>query len=270
MCKNQLESIVKTINEAIQVDKIFKYSVSFSDNTSLLLMIVLPDTFHSKVDEILKPFVNMVLLMDTKINYVFIKKSNAIKALSEGNLFFHLVFTNENLLFESLDSKPLPAFELIRLKNWNSISKHQFLLGWDRIRQFMFGAYSHFHEEHFELAAFNLHQVAELTYRLFESAILVFDKHFHLIRDHCHFLQNVNPFLAEVFPTKTKSDLRILQLLDKSYSSSRYDVNFKISPNDLKIIFERVDELLRRAQTVFDQIFISVEALIMDQQNQPK
>jgi len=76
--------------------------------------------------------------------------------------------------------------------------------------------------------------------------------------------------LANVFPMETKSDLRILRLLDKSYSSSRYDKDFKISPNDLKLLFERVDKLLKRAQIVFDQIFLSTEQLIIITKNQPK
>jgi len=122
--------------------------------------------------------------MDIEVNYVFIKNADVAKSLSAGNLFSHLVFTNENMVFERPDSKPVPIFEISKFKDWNSLSRKRFLLGWDRIRQFLFGAYTHFHEGHFELAAFNLHQVAELTYRLYESSVLITDKHLHLIRDH--------------------------------------------------------------------------------------
>ena len=96
----------------------------------------------------------------------------------------------------------------------------------------------------FKKAAFYLHQAAESSYK---TLLLVFS-------NHCpseHFLEflgknaeKYHKLMANIFSKVSKEDEDRFKLLEYAYIGGRYDPNYKISEQDLKILAKDVQKLL--------------------------
>ena len=94
------------------------------------------------------------------------------------------------------------------------------------------------------LAAFNLHQSAESSYK---TILLVFT----LYNPNEHFLailgQKCNEYsqqLANLFPKNTEIEKERFKLLEYAYIGGRYDPKYRISKEDLEILAQDVKKLL--------------------------
>ena len=99
--------------------------------------------------------------------------------------------------------------------------------------------------EKYKNAAFQLHQAAESSYK---ALLLVFS-------NHCpseHFLEflgknaeKYHKLMANIFSKVSKEDEDRFKLLEYAYIGGRYDPNYKISEQDLKILANDVRKLLQ-------------------------
>ena len=95
------------------------------------------------------------------------------------------------------------------------------------------------------VAAFHLHQTAESCYKV---VLLVFS-------NHCpseHFLEflgknaeKYHKLMRDIFSKVSKEDEERFKLLEYAYIGGRYDPNYKISEQDLKILAKDVQKLLQ-------------------------
>lgn len=93
-------------------------------------------------------------------------------------------------------------------------------------------------------AVFFLHQATESAYK---TLLLVFTNY----NPSEHFLKNLHtecsqyfPELHELFPKENQADKTRFELFDYAYIGARYDINYKISKEDLEILAEDVEKLL--------------------------
>ncbi len=92
-------------------------------------------------------------------------------------------------------------------------------------------------------AAFELHQTTE---NLFIAIQMVFTSY----APKEHNLEKLEKIVVhfdydphEIFPRDTPEEKHLFELLKKSYVDSRYNPNFKITKNELEILFERVKKI---------------------------
>jgi HEPN domain-containing protein len=83
-----------------------------------------------------------------------------------------------------------------------------------------------------------------------------------------HFLKDLNRLLAvqsnkfnNIFPLYTKDQIESFELLDESYSASRYEMFFSITDNQLKYLAERIEELEKITKEVCEKEIESLESL---------
>jgi HEPN domain-containing protein len=93
-------------------------------------------------------------------------------------------------------------------------------------------------------AVFFLHQATEASYK---TLLLVFTNY----NPSEHFLKNLHaeclqyfPELRELFVINNEQDKQRFELFDYAYIGARYDINYKISKEDLEILAADVSKLL--------------------------
>ncbi len=100
--------------------------------------------------------------------------------------------------------------------------------------------------------AFELHQAAEALYNgLLLVATLYTPKSHNLIRLR-NLADQVNPGLAEVWPTNTKAERRGFELLKQAYVKARYSRRYKVTVEELTWMRERIELLQAKVIALSD------------------
>ena len=100
----------------------------------------------------------------------------------------------------------------------------------------------------YKIAAFELHQSAE---RYFAATLLVFTGTKPLLHDLEKLgalVSPLHPLLAEPFPRATEEDDRLFKLLKRAYIEARYSKSYRITPEELTVLGERVRDLADRVE----------------------
>ena len=168
-----------------------------------------------------------------------IKEVNNLR--KKGNRFFANHCSEEKCFYSSGKStleEPLVILE-------KDLS--QFNVSFAKAESFLFGSKFFLDQENYSLAAFMLHQSAELAL----SAIL------HLDTGHKEQTHNLNkllsycrlwvPSVSALFETKNEEEHRQFQLLQKAYNDGRYKQNFPITKSEIDLIYKKV---MRLHQTI--------------------
>ena len=95
----------------------------------------------------------------------------------------------------------------------------------------------------FSNAAFQLHQATE---RLYHTILLVFTDYkpkLHDIEELSAKSSRFDSRINSIFPRKTARDQKLFYLLKRAYTEARYNMQFKVSKDDLEILANRVKKL---------------------------
>lgn len=116
-------------------------------------------------------------------------------------------------------------------------------------------------KKRFAIAAFELHQATE---RLYSTILLVFTRY----RPNTHDLEKLNqrvasvePQVLTVFPQGTDEEKMCFELLCKAYVSARYKPSYKITPEELEWLAERVQYFQRLTEKLCKQKIASFDLL---------
>ena len=133
------------------------------------------------------------------------------------------------------------------------IAQEHFEYWFESAEGFLKGFDFHFKDEFYRLAAFNLHQAAEHSYK---TVLLVFTNYL----PNEHWLGLLSPMaagqdssLAGIFPCGTKEEEDRFRLLDEAYIGGRYDPKYRITQEDLEILAVYVRKLLDLTEKVCKQ-----------------
>ncbi len=158
--------------------------------------------------------------------------------------------------FELAEKRKLTPQELQR------IAQDHFDHWFGRAKDFSFTFEKCFETDRFNLAAFNLNQVAESCYK---TILLVFssycphEHHLHLLESMASsHVQN----LQQIFPRETREQQDLFDLLNYAYIGARYNPDYSISKENLEYLSQRVDVLMKTTEKAcLDKIqsFISSE-----------
>lgn len=104
-----------------------------------------------------------------------------------------------------------------------------------------------------KLAAFNLHQATEHLYHCILLVVTLYSGKAHNLAFLRKKAEAIDVRLAEAWPRETKFERRCFELLREAYVKARYSKHYKISPEELTWLTERVEVLRALAATVCEE-----------------
>lgn len=104
-----------------------------------------------------------------------------------------------------------------------------------------------------KLAAFNLHQAAEHLYHCVLLVVTLYSGKAHNLAFLRKKGEAIDPRLAAAWPRETKFERRCFELLREAYVKARYSKHYKINPEELTWLTERVEVLRGLATTVCEE-----------------
>lgn len=99
-------------------------------------------------------------------------------------------------------------------------------------------------------AAFELHQAAERLYHCVLLVLTLYSPKSHKLNFLRSQAEQIAPALIEAWPRESKFERRAFELLRQAYVNARYSPHYKIRPDELEWLLERVAELQRRVERV--------------------
>lgn len=186
------------------------------------------------------------------------------EAVQKGSRFFTTVCKNGILLYG--EAKPeVDPVEVSRKSN-ESHWAHHFGLA----NQFLIGAEHYLSNAQPSLSVFMLHQAMEHACIAIIHACLGYRSTTHNLNRLLALTENISPELSGLFPRQTETERELFNMLVHAYGDVRYRQSFTIPPEQAKVLFERVRELI----SVTERIYLEFQELteaneITDQELQP-
>lgn len=161
------------------------------------------------------------------------------EAIQKGSRFFTTVCKNGILLYGEV--KPEVGFvEKVSLKSDDSHWSHHFGLA----NQFLSGAGYYLSNAQPSLSVFMLHQATEHACIAIIHACLGYRSTTHNLNRLLALIENISLELSGLFPRQTEAERELFNLLVHAYGDVRYRQSFTIPPEQAKVLFERVKELI--------------------------
>jgi HEPN domain-containing protein len=172
---------------------------------------------------ITKWLIKLGFINHKEINFSLHQANYIKKQVEEGHIFYSLVCTAENLVYRNgedpITQAPIITEPVIKEKAIND-----FNAGYTRAQSFLTGAKHHITHGENALAAFMLHQAAELTLRAVVLSLMGFDARTHTIEVLKKHSRRCMPQVNDVLPANTEDEAQLLKVLDKAYLGARYAV----------------------------------------------
>lgn len=175
-------------------------------------------------------------------------------AIQKGSRFFTTVCKNGILFFG--EAKPeLAVVEKVSLKSDESHWAHHFGLA----NQFLTGAEHYLSNAQPSLSVFMLHQATEHACIAIIHACLGYRSTTHNLNRLLALTENISPELSGLFPRQTETERELFNLLVHAYGDVRYRQSFTIPPEQAKVLFERVKELINATERIYNEFRKQVE-----------
>lgn len=183
--------------------------------------------------------------------------------LANGNLYFinhcrteHLIFGNRDIGF------PWNHFEEIHNEDFQKNIEEDFQTSLESSLAFHKGFKYFKSDDNLSQATFMAHQSFELGYRVLEDFLCGKVKICHKIEVHQKFLER-NIFRTKgMFNLEDKTEMDLLELLDRAYSSSRYENSFHIERDQLDILEQKLESFLDEIKKLFEKEIELLQTLI--------
>lgn len=250
-----LERIIDIIVKISDAEKIFLLDAQGNNiaghATQYDLLILLPGKSqqpHKELQEAIETACKDIA--DVMIS--FSKAVEIYRLIREGHIFFSLVCTTENIVFD--DGRfPLPVTTITNVEAIKAKAHEDFYKAFRIARLFLDGA-GHFSQIRVaDIGAFMLHQAAEHCLRAILYALTGHNYVTHNLRRLLRFTRQCAPELYDAHPFGTRKDKDLFQLLFKAYVNARYKDDFKIEPQELQELFTLIHELHLKTEQVFKE-----------------
>jgi uncharacterized protein len=165
------------------------------------------------------------------------------KGLEFGQYFFTDIIKEGVLLY---DTKKVEFADLLELspKEEKKISQVYFDIWFRRSQEFLIDAKHAFNRDSYSKAVFELHQATE---NLYYTILLVFTGYkpkTHKLHKLRKYAKPISEELFFVFPIENdNSEKHLFDLLKAGYIDARYNDDFKITRDELLMLFERFEKL---------------------------
>lgn len=176
------------------------------------------------------------------------------EAIQKGSWFFTTVCKHGILLYGEAISEVGPV-ENVFLKSDESHWAHHFGLA----NQFLTGAEHYLSNAQPSLSVFMLHQATEHACIAIIHACLGYRSTTHNLNRLLALTENISLELSGIFPRHTETERELFNLLVHAYGDVRYRQSFTIPPEQAKVLFERVKELINATERIYNEFRKQVE-----------
>ena len=183
--------------------------------------------------------------------------------LANGNLYFNNNCRIEHLIFGNRDIG-FPWHQLEDRTNEKFLQNIQgdFQKSLEGCLAFQKGFKYFMSDNNFSQAAFMAHQSFELGYRVLEGFLYGKVKICHKIEVHQKFMERSIHRTKGMFNLEDNKEMELLELLDRAYSSSRYDNSFHMERDQLDILEQKLESFLDEIRQLFDEELELLKTLI--------
>lgn len=116
-------------------------------------------------------------------------------------------------------------------------------------------------------AAFALHQATERLYHCLLLVLTLYSPKSHKLNFLRSQAERLAPGLVEVWPRGARFEQRCFELLRRAYVDARYSPNFKITPDELAWLQQRIELLQERAREACEAELAKLEAVVAQTRN---
>lgn len=212
------------------------------------------------VDANIEPIPNEVISLIAKIEKEYpdfkiriYTEATSETALERGSLYFveHccLGFT----LFAHTDGEIKLDYQNMELNTLLKRGVRYYNAEMHKINAFVNAADKLIAEKQYGIAAFNLHQAFELTFRFIEQMCLGKCKITHSIISHIKYCESFFPKLKPFSEVSKMDNNELLLLLEHAYSVARYGDEYQISEAQVRNIRTEFNDFIKEVETLYNK-----------------
>jgi uncharacterized protein len=235
-------------------DKYEEKGITYEYKSDYDLLIVCSKNAQANADTFIQSLTGKLdeLNLETPINPIFHGIDFVNTELREGNYFFDDIKKDGVLLFNTsrytLDDKR--AMSAVEMKN----KTQKYFTDWfQSANEFMFTFKSTYENAFYNNSAFQLHQATERYYGTIQLVFTGYKPKTHDIEVLGKLAKALNMEFGKVFPRATIQERQRFTLLKKAYVDARYNMDYKISKDDLDYLSERVNLLRTLTEKICKQ-----------------
>lgn len=244
----QLTRITERLLSLAMIDQLYYSQRNFNGLAIQELLVLIPRGKHHHIAEV-RPIIQMVMYEFPNINHHVFYTDEVRQNLFLGSGAFisrchvnHLIYINPHSSPIMSNIKDLH----IHIDRATDRLKQEL----EKINSFKQGYEFYFKRRDMQLCAFMLHQTFELLYRMTQVVFLGRCKISHHLHYHHKQLIHYLPQLRTIFDLNHDYDMYLLELLNSSYLSVRYENNYDIRMEDLECLIykcQQIEELLKES-----------------------
>lgn len=171
------------------------------------------------------------------------------RRLRKGQYFF-LDIKKEGISLYNSGRFELAEEKELSPKEYKHLAAEDFEYYFSSANEFLIDFKNAFERNSFSIAAFFLHQATERFYSAFLLVLTRYKPNTHDLEKLSKRVAGIKPDFLKVFPQGTEEERKHFELLRKAYVSARYNKNYKITPEELKWLAERVNILQSMTQEI--------------------
>ena len=187
------------------------------------------------------------------VNIAVYKFKQAIRALSDGVIFFSKACTPENLVLDN-GTQNLSLGKEKMSEDVSGKATEQFKKWSQKSARFLAQAKQYMEIGESALAVFLLHQALEFSLQAILNPIYGLRMTTHNLNKLLRYGSRLSAELSTLLPRDSEEDKRLFGLLQKAYVQSRYDLDYTISEPDVKLLWDKIDHLQANIERVFENI----------------
>ena len=187
--------------------------------------------------------------LPTPVNPIFHGIDFVNKELSDGNYFFNDIKDEGILLFTTNRYELAPKRELSAAEI-KANAERDFKNWFESANEFLGYFLDGYIKGQYKSAAFLLHQAAERYYNAIQLVFTRYKSKTHDIEALGKMAQSFDMEFSKIFPRATMQQKHRFTLLKKAYVDARYNMDYKISKEDLEYLSERVKKLKELTEKV--------------------
>jgi uncharacterized protein len=195
--------------------------------------------YWAKAEDHLVRDYNLAHRLTAPANFIVHSLCDVNKRLKKGRPFFVDIVRDGIALYEAPDQPfepPEPLSPAEALKE----AEENFDEWWRSAASFQRNAGYAVRDEERKLAAFLFHQAAERLYHCVLLVLTLYSPKSHKLNFLRSQAERLAPELIEAWPRETKMQQRCFELLRRAYVDARYSPHYKISPEELAWLSERI------------------------------
>lgn len=164
------------------------------------------------------------------------------RRLHKGQYFFSDIKKEGICLYDSGRFEIAEEKELA-IKQYKYFAEEDFNYWFNSAKDFYYGFCFYLENKNYNKAAFLLHQATENFYNTLLLVLTRYKPNTHDLKKLGSRVASIEPEFLKIFPKGTEEERKLFELLRKAYVSARYNKNYKITPEELTWLSNRVKVL---------------------------